>query len=139
MSAASLLDRLDGVKSTGRGRWIARCPAHPDKHPSLAVRELDDGRVLVHDFAGCETASILASVGLEFSDLFPERDLGDMVRPERRPFNAIDILRCIGFEALICATAAGNMAQGETLTNADKQRLVMAAARLQRAVEVAHA
>ena len=138
MTATTLLDRLDGVRATGPGRWIAKCPAHPDKRPSLAVRELNDGRVLLHDFAGCETTSILSSIGLEFSALFPERNLGDMVRPERRPFNSMDILRCVGFEALICATAAGNIAQGETLTDADRERLVTAAARLQRAVEVAN-
>lgn len=139
MSAAQLLDRLEGVKPTGRGRWIAKCPAHPDKRPSLAVRELDDGRLLVHDFAGCDIASILSSVGLEFSSLFPDRSLGEMVRSERRPFNAIDILRCVGFEALVCATAAANIAQGEILTDSDRERLVTAAARLQRAVEVARA
>jgi hypothetical protein len=105
----------------------------------LAVRELDDGRLLVHDFAGCDIASILSSVGLEFSSLFPDRSLGEMVRSERRPFNAIDILRCVGFEALVCATAAANIAQGEILTDSDRERLVTAAARLQRAVEVARA
>jgi len=31
-----LLARLDGVKRTGPDRWIARCPAHDDKRPSLA-------------------------------------------------------------------------------------------------------
>jgi hypothetical protein len=40
-----LLDRLQGVKRTGPSRWIARCPAHEDRRPSLAVRELDDGRL----------------------------------------------------------------------------------------------
>lgn len=73
MSASILLNRLDGVKQTGKGRWIACCPAHRDKRPSLAIRELDDGRVLLHDFAGCETSSILAVIGLSLEDLFPER------------------------------------------------------------------
>lgn len=74
MSAAEkLVARLDGVRETGTGRWIARCPAHEDKRPSLSIRELDDGRVLVHDFGGCEVGDVLAAVGLEFSDLYPER------------------------------------------------------------------
>ncbi|MSQ55589.1 MAG: DNA primase, partial [Betaproteobacteria bacterium] len=34
MTATTLLDRLDGVRATGPGRWIAQCPAHPDKRPS---------------------------------------------------------------------------------------------------------
>jgi len=52
MSATPVLDRLDKVKQTGPDRWIACCPAHDDKSPSLAVRELDDGRILLHDFGG---------------------------------------------------------------------------------------
>ncbi len=73
MTAAALLAKLDGVRSTGRGRWMARCPAHDDGRPSLSVREIDDGRVLVHDFAGCAVADVLNAVGLEVSDLFPDR------------------------------------------------------------------
>jgi hypothetical protein len=46
MSADVLLDKLDGVRPTGAGRWIAKCPAHEDRHASLSVRELDDGHVL---------------------------------------------------------------------------------------------
>jgi DNA primase len=47
MSAEALLAHLDKVRRTGAGRWIARCPAHDDKSPSLAIRELDDGRTLI--------------------------------------------------------------------------------------------
>lgn len=66
MSVDALLSRLDGVKRTGPGRWIARCSAHDDRHASLSVRELDDGRVLVHDFAGCSVEEVLAAVGMTF-------------------------------------------------------------------------
>ena len=52
MSADALLSRLDGVKKTGHGQWIARCPAHEDRSPSLSIAEKDD-RVLVHCHAGC--------------------------------------------------------------------------------------
>ena len=43
MIAAKLLDRLPGVRKTGPGRWIAPCPAHEDRRPSLSIRELEDG------------------------------------------------------------------------------------------------
>lgn len=103
MSADLLLSKLDGVKRTGQGRWIARCPAHADKRPSLSVRELDDGRVLVHDFAGCGAHEIVSAVGLQITDLFPPRpdDPAHVGKPERRPFPATDILRAIAFEALL--------------------------------------
>ncbi len=47
MSADRLLSALDGVKRIGVDRWLTRCPAHDDRRPSLSVRELDDGRLLV--------------------------------------------------------------------------------------------
>jgi hypothetical protein len=135
----ALLSRLEGVKRVGPGRWIARCPAHEDKRPSLAIRELHDGRILLHDFAGCDVESILASVGLTFSDLYPERALGHG-KPERRPFNAHDILACVAFEALLVSLAAARVAkEGEALTKDERQRLTLAAARLGHAAEVAHA
>lgn len=73
MTAAILLDRLDGVRATGSGRWIARCPAHQDRSPSLSVRELGDGTILLHDFAGCAAHEVLAAVGLSLADLCFER------------------------------------------------------------------
>ena len=133
MSAATLLSRLQGVRQTGTGRWIARCPAHDDKHPSLSVRELDDGRLLLHDFAGCAVAEIVAAIGLELSDLFPERPT-HRGKPERRPFLAMDILRAVEHEALIAATAASFLADGGTLTDEDRARLLLAAERITAAV-----
>ncbi|MDP9373883.1 MAG: hypothetical protein M3Q65_15795, partial [Chloroflexota bacterium] len=67
-----VLDRLEGVAKNGAG-YKARCPVHGDTHPSLSVREGDDGRVLVHCHAGCQWRDILAALALEPRDLF-ERD-----------------------------------------------------------------
>lgn len=43
-----------------------------DRRHSLAVREKDDRRVLVHDFAGCGVEEVLAAVDLEFHTPLPE-------------------------------------------------------------------
>jgi hypothetical protein len=61
-----VLARLDGVRSTGRG-FVARCPAHPDQHPSLSVRPRDDGQgVLLHCFARqCPYRDIMRALHLE--------------------------------------------------------------------------
>ncbi|MGB9813476.1 MAG: hypothetical protein ACPLRZ_11315 [Thermovenabulum sp.] len=66
-----ILIRLEVVRNTGPGRWIAKCPAHPDKRPSLAIKQAEDGRILLHCFAGCNTRAILEAIGLDYSDLFP--------------------------------------------------------------------
>jgi hypothetical protein len=139
MTADALLSRLDRVRKTGAGRWIARCPAHDDRSPSLAVRELDDGRVLAHCFGGCDAASVLDAAGLTFEDLFPERLPGDNLRKERRPFNAADVLRCLAFEALVVHQCARCILQGTQLTDLDRERLLVAVSRFQHGMEVANA
>lgn len=66
-----VLSRLQGVKRSGTG-YVALCPAHNDRHPSLSIDELSDGRVLLHCWAGCDTESIVSAIGLTMSDLFPQ-------------------------------------------------------------------
>lgn len=62
--------RLLDARRTDAGRWQAKCPAHDDRSPSLSVKEGEDGRVLVHCFAGCCLAAILAALELAPRDLF---------------------------------------------------------------------
>ena len=128
MIADRLLSNLQNVRPTGSMRWVARCPTHADRRPSLAVRELDDGRLLIHCFAGCEVVSVLDAIGLSLTDLFPER-LGD-IRRERQPFNAHDVLECLAQEAEIVAVASCNMGRGIFLEPQDHERLMVASARL---------
>lgn len=135
MSVDTLLSRLERVKRTGNGRYTARCPAHDDKGPSLAIRELDDGRILVHCFAGCDVHSVLSAVSLGMDALFPERK-AQHGKPERRPFPAADILRCIAFEALVVLCAATSMMAGEPLSALNRDRLSLASSRIQSALDV---
>lgn len=126
----TLLPRLDGVRQTGPDRWIAKCPAHKDRSPSLSLRQCDDGRVLIHCFAGCETNNVLTAVGLEFQDLYPPRRVDHYIPRERRPFDAVDVLRCLSREALILIGASAKLLAGETLSQADFDRLQICAYRL---------
>ncbi len=66
-----VVERLEGVKAHN-GNFTARCPAHEDTEPSLSIGEGDDGRVLLKCFAGCTAEDIVAALGLEMSDLFPD-------------------------------------------------------------------
>lgn len=65
-----VLSHLQGVHRSGAG-WTARCPHHSDKQASLSIKEGDDGRVLIHCFAGCPNLDVVTSAGLAFVDLFP--------------------------------------------------------------------
>jgi len=129
MSAELLISKLDKVKQTGPGRWVACCPAREDKHPSMTIRELDDGRILIHDFGGSTVNEILDAIGMDISDLFPPRQTYG--KPERRPFPAADVLRAIGFESLVVCAAAATMMSGEAFTQVDRDRLILATERIQ--------
>ncbi len=59
MIADALAKALHGRKC-GSG-WIARCPAHDDRHPSLSISERD-GKLLVHCHAGCSQESVWQSL-----------------------------------------------------------------------------
>lgn len=136
MSADALLERLRRVRSTGTGRWLACCPAHEDRTPSLSIRELDDGRILLHCFAGCAVGDVVAAVGLELHDLYPDRPLGHAIPPERRPFVAADVLAATAGEALIVAIAAGRIRDGEAVAPEAAQRAALAAGRLLAAADL---
>lgn len=71
MTIDFFLARLRGVRKSGGG-WSAKCPSHDDRENSLSVGIGDDGRILVRCFAGCPPAAIVAALGLELKDLFPE-------------------------------------------------------------------
>ena len=64
------LTRFEGVRRSGHG-YVARCVAHDDREASLSLAE-EDGKILVHCFAGCKTEDIVDAVGLQMSDLMLE-------------------------------------------------------------------
>ncbi|MDP9472879.1 MAG: hypothetical protein M3Q71_19835, partial [Chloroflexota bacterium] len=72
-----VLTRLPNAKRVRDGEWRCACPVHNGQSAnSLKVVEGDDGRVLMHCFAGCATEDVLAALDLELSDLFVGRGAG---------------------------------------------------------------
>ncbi len=132
--AERFLSRVEGVKQTGRGRWVFRTPTREDRRASGSARELDDGRLLIHDFGGDSVVDILAAIDLNVSDLFPERAVGHRVGPERRPFPAADVLRAVGLEAMVVAASAVTLLSGQPFSEVDRERLILAASRIQAAL-----
>jgi hypothetical protein len=129
----ALLGCLDGIKEAGTGRWMARCPAHEDRTASLAVREMSDGRILMHCFAECDTESVLGAMGLQFSDLYPE-SLPD--RHYRRAAGALaprEVLEVCGHELTVATLILAQIIDSKEITEADWTRLAQAHARFTRA------
>jgi len=68
-SVDEFLALLEKVKPSGKDRWMALCPAHNDRNPSLSVTALPD-KILVSCQAGCHINAVLAALKVEMSDLF---------------------------------------------------------------------
>jgi hypothetical protein len=129
MSAAALLDRLEGVRKTGPDRWLARCPAHEDRRASLSIKETDDGRTLVHCFALCRADEVIGAVGLDWSALFPVDWAGKEFRKAPR-IPASDILKALDFETLVVSVIASDMIHKREISEKDYERLNLARQRI---------
>jgi hypothetical protein len=133
------LDTILGNLKKVRGRngnWVACCPAHEDRSPSMTIRETADGTILMHCFAGCSIGAIAEALSVDLSDLFPPKE-GDHRPPVRRRFIAADLLKVIAFEARVVAVCASDMARGIELSPEDRSRLQAASARVLEALEMA--
>lgn len=120
-----LLKRLRGVKKHG-DRYVACCPAHQDKTPSLSLSRGKDGRALVYCYANCATRDVVAAVGLELKDLFPDNLSQDQRQQYRREIFEAEQ----GFERLVIEIAKGEAKAG-TLSDESIARLALAQERIE--------
>ena len=138
--AEKVLHCLDGVRPMGAGRWMALCPAHADKTPSLSVRDAD-GKVLLYCFAGCPSADVLSSIGLTWQDLYADpREAAYRAATSRRgrkfhnlggsaPVGGIDL----DHERLVIEIAKADAAAGKPISTEDRARVALAHDRLKAA------
>ena len=89
-----ILNRLKKVKRTGPDKWIACCPSHGDKSPSLAIRDCN-GTILIKCFAGCNANEIVSAIGMNLSDLFPPSDDPKYIKQSRQGFSARQLLHVL--------------------------------------------
>lgn len=124
------LGRLEGVRQTGAGQWVARCPAHSDRSPSLSIADKGN-RLLMHCFAGCEPAEVAAAIGLRLSDLF---DAPLEPRAHDAPWHAgyrgARMAREMWRELVVCECARSQREAGRPLSPGDVEREAQAVRRL---------
>lgn len=112
-----LLARLEGVRAASGGlRWMAFCPAHDDRTQSLSLRLNGNNKMLVHCFAGCTAAQVVAAVGLTMRDLFPVSECGWRTRPTRPSFDT-------DLETIVLMMARSARERGEPLSQEDEARV----------------
>jgi len=75
-----VLDKLEVASRNGE-KAISFCPAHDDRsNPSLSLRA-ENGRLLLHCFAGCQPEEIVSEIGLQMKNLFVEGGGGSSIPP----------------------------------------------------------
>ena len=127
----NVLGRVEKPRKGRPGQYIALCSAHVDKTPSLSIRETPEGAVLLHCFAGCEVADIVASMGMDMTDLYPPHDKpANAQKKIANLLTAGQALELLAQESLLVAIALTNYLHGITLTPQDTERLRLAAGRI---------
>ena len=85
-----LANMLDGIRRTGTDRLTAICPGHPDRTPSLAIREGERG-LLLRCWSGCSLDEICSALGIRKCELFYDHGMTSAQRrklpPRPRRFN----------------------------------------------------
>lgn len=118
----SILSKLSDVRQSGQNKWLARCPAHTDKSPSLSLKD-DSGVILMHCFSGCAVSDICAAIGFEVSDLFPQK------YTRTRPPQVIRLYTSIVFAGLC------DLRSGKGLSRKDTDLLLEAMEQIHRYLE----
>ncbi len=78
MNIQEFITHFKAVKQMGENQYMALCPAHNDKKPSLSVGLSENKKqILLHCYAGCSAEDILNAVGLKKKDLYDNK--GDFI------------------------------------------------------------
>jgi CHC2 zinc finger len=138
MSVDVLLSRLKKVRRTSGNSWLACCPAHEDRSPSMTIKDVGDGRILIHCFAGCDTEAILGAVGMGWDDVLPEKAIDHHIAPVKGKIFPNDALKVIQHEVRIVLVAAYDLRRGKQIGEHDMVRLEKAMSRINEVVEYAN-
>ena len=127
MHIEQLIARLEKLRRSGDGKWLACCPAHQDKSPSLAIKHTNDGKILIHCFAGCDVDSIVSSIGLTLADLMPDIDNPEYKKGSKPPkFNKYELFDRLAYESIILCLAIRQLINNEPLGLDDQKRVLKA-------------
>ena len=130
MNAETLLLRLSGVRQNGPGKWMAKCPSHDDRSPSLSIRQTDDGKILIHCWSGCDTESVLTALGLNWRDIFPDRwreaEARALAHGHRRLKKSLGEITQQDYARHVVAIAQADVEAGKVLSLHDRATVVIA-------------
>jgi hypothetical protein len=136
-----LLEQAENVRYAGEG-YRADCPNGHRSRGSLAIKESDEGSVLLHCHSGCSSLEVLHGLGLEMKDLFPQQNINRMSPQERKEYSQkvqysamISALELVPPEMTIVACVGVDLSKGKRLDLADHKRLGLAIQRVNTAIQ----
>ncbi|MCO6428240.1 CHC2 zinc finger domain-containing protein [Nitrosomonas communis] len=101
-----ILPHLQKVKRVGEGRYLACCPVHDDKNPSMTVTVKPDGVVVMYCHAcGAKGLDIVNALGIDPSALFPLADNPRYEKQQRSGFSAWQLLHALEKDLLVVLIA----------------------------------
>lgn len=131
-----ILNSCSGVRKTGEGSWVAKCPGHEDKHPSLSIRLTEDGMVLLKCWSGCLTADVMGGMGMTLADLYDRPSDPGGGRSRRVPDVPWKMI-CKKYMhgAAVLQAALKTLADGENISQKDRDMLGAVSSNLFEAIE----
>lgn len=137
MTIEAFLDKFEKVKSSGHGKWMASCPCHSDRNPSVSIKD-DNGVILMQCFGcGASGPEIAQALGLDISELFPASDNFDASKAQykRSLFPAGQVLEGLHMEIFTAWMIAKDMIENGTIDQETKERLWQTVVRINAALE----
>lgn len=105
LDAGTIADGLQKSKRAGPGKYVACCPTHNDRTPSLSIKDAPNGKVLVHCHAGCSQSEVIGAL----------RNLGLWYEPSRQRIRCLkrqNLQEEIWRKEMLLALAASENEQG---------------------------
>ena len=143
MNIDILLNRLQGVKQLHKGihaaRYVAKCPAHDDRNPSLAVTLTNHDQVLIYCHSQkCGANDVLAAVGLEFKDLHDKRLDYRGYKRVKRAFSLEQLFEVAQYDIAFISQCNKILIEGKPLPEQTLLNLFMVSERLAFALRAAN-
>ena len=124
MSLETILAKMSKVRKSNRG-YMACCPVHDDKNPSMTITETDDGKVLCHCFScGARGSDVVEALGLTPGELFSGAFTGTYDPKYKLKKTELE-------DDLVIMMYEQGKQRGDYLTHSDYKRYKLAKARIE--------
>jgi CHC2 zinc finger len=124
MNIDDILSRLEKVKQYNGRQWVACCPAHDDKTPSLAIKIGDENRVLMKCWAGCAIDEIVAAMDLSLSDLMGDVPKEHSNHKRGNRLSPTVVLKAVAANVLLAGIIVCDVAKAGHVTEEQKIKLL---------------